>query len=677
MNPKIGRWVVFGLLNGLLLVLFAAGLKEMRPEKKVVKVAGYEAWSEEVIEAARGIAVQEGGRAKPFETRAGFAMLSMRGDRSMKIEDGEGNSVKIGPVGWMLDLLFRPALAAQMPSFRVDNSEVLKAVGMEIDEKGKRDRYTFQEIEPFMGTLFQKAGDYEQLKADHKDLEPVQEQTLDLARAAMTYFYLSRYFDFVRNGVTLMPIDGDGQKVAMSTVMATAPSIVAAIRQNQGEDGKLPAHIDDLLRQIEQATQNSKFHFHPIPPTDVSEDKWYSVGELIEGTLIGTVKNPEVAITDVKRLEELTLAAGESQEAFARELVVFREEMLAQARKADRVSVERELSFNSAQWFPRALMVFGFAMLCLLFGQLAPASGIGRVLAKGVWVLSVLGTVMLAAAIVHRYLVILRPPVTNLYETIPFITVGMLGLALLTEVMTKKGLALGMMPVIGMGGTVLAVVFEVASASDSFDPLVAVLRSNFWLTTHVITITLGYAAGLLAAVMGFVYVFRRILGLDEGDQSERRVLTRMTYGTICFTLLLSMIGTILGGIWANDSWGRFWGWDPKENGALMIVLWSLFILHGRVGGLLKEWGINLAAAFGGSVVTFSWFHVNMLGTGLHSYGFTDGKSVIWWFYGTSAFIILTGIAYAMWERDALAKRKAQERLRKESEEELRGEGVSA
>ncbi len=98
----------------------------------------------------------------------------------------------------------------------------------------------------------------------------------------------------------------------------------------------------------------------------------------------------------------------------------------------------------------------------------------------------------------------------------------------------------------------------------------------------------------------------------------------MIYGTICFAMFFSFIGTVLGGLWADDSWGRFWGWDPKENGALMIVLWNALVLHARWGGIVKDRGLA-ALAVGGNIITgWSWFGVNELGVGLHSYGFTDG-----------------------------------------------------
>jgi cytochrome c biogenesis factor len=97
----------------------------------------------------------------------------------------------------------------------------------------------------------------------------------------------------------------------------------------------------------------------------------------------------------------------------------------------------------------------------------------------------------------------------------------------------------------------------------------------------------------------------------------------MIYGVVCFATLFSLVATILGGIWADQSWGRFWGWDPKENGALLIVLWNAIILHARWGGLARERGLALMTVFGNVVTSFSWFGVNMLGVGLHSYGFMD------------------------------------------------------
>jgi ABC-type transport system involved in cytochrome c biogenesis permease subunit len=182
----------------------------------------------------------------------------------------------------------------------------------------------------------------------------------------------------------------------------------------------------------------------------------------------------------------------------------------------------------------------------------------------------------------------------------------------------------------------------------------AVLDSNFWLATHVVVVTLGYAATFLAGFLGLIYIatglFTRwltktptprnaaisganataVAAKKTGD-TNAKMLERMVYGIICFATLFSFTGTVLGGIWADQSWGRFWGWDPKENGALLIVLWNAIILHARWGGMIKQRGL-MALAIGGNIITsWSWFGTNMLGVGLHSYGFTD-----------SAFVALAG-----------------------------------
>jgi ABC-type transport system involved in cytochrome c biogenesis permease subunit len=155
----------------------------------------------------------------------------------------------------------------------------------------------------------------------------------------------------------------------------------------------------------------------------------------------------------------------------------------------------------------------------------------------------------------------------------------------------------------------------------------AVLDTNFWLATHVLVVTLGYSAtfvaGLLAVAYVFLGVFTPTLSQKLGATDVSKALGKMVYGIICFATLFSFAGTVLGGIWADQSWGRFWGWDPKENGALIIVIWNAVILHARWGGMVKERGLMNLAIIGNIVTAFSWFGVNMLGVGLHSYGFMD------------------------------------------------------
>jgi cytochrome c biogenesis factor len=173
----------------------------------------------------------------------------------------------------------------------------------------------------------------------------------------------------------------------------------------------------------------------------------------------------------------------------------------------------------------------------------------------------------------------------------------------------------------------LIIAHHLAGSGDTLEMLQAVLDTNIWLATHVVAITTGYAAMFLAGVLAIIYIIRGVFTRSLTKQTADS-LARMTYGVVCFATLFSFVGTVLGGIWADQSWGRFWGWDPKENGAVLIVLWCAIILHARWGGFIRQRGLMIMAIFGNIVTSFSWFGVNMLGVGLHSYGFMQ-KAFPW------------------------------------------------
>jgi ABC-type transport system involved in cytochrome c biogenesis permease subunit len=225
-----------------------------------------------------------------------------------------------------------------------------------------------------------------------------------------------------------------------------------------------------------------------------------------------------------------------------------------------------------------------------------------------------------------------RPPVTNLYSSAIFIGWGTVIIGLILERFFKDGIGLACASAIGF--ITLIIAHHLGGSGDTLEMLQAVLDTNLWLATHVVTITIGYSAMFLAGTLAIIYVIRGVLTRTLSKESADS-LTRMTYGVICFATLFSFVGTVLGGIWADQSWGRFWGWDPKENGALLIVLWCAFILHARWAGYIRQRGLMAMALFGNIITSFSWFGVNMLGVGLHSYGFMN-KAVPW----LAAFITL-------------------------------------
>jgi ABC-type transport system involved in cytochrome c biogenesis permease subunit len=148
------------------------------------------------------------------------------------------------------------------------------------------------------------------------------------------------------------------------------------------------------------------------------------------------------------------------------------------------------------------------------------------------------------------------------------------------------------------------------------------------LATHVVCITIGYGTTFAAGALGVAYVIGAMLTPALNKETRKDVYNAM-YGMVCLALLFSFFGTVLGGLWGDDSWGRFWGWDPKENGALMIVLWNAISLHARWGGMVKERGFAMIAIFGNIVTLWSWKGVNVLGVGLHAYSGSEDTTLYW------------------------------------------------
>jgi ABC-type transport system involved in cytochrome c biogenesis permease subunit len=214
----------------------------------------------------------------------------------------------------------------------------------------------------------------------------------------------------------------------------------------------------------------------------------------------------------------------------------------------------------------------------------------------------------------------------------------------------------------------LQIASSLAGSGDTFTVLQAVLDTQFWLATHVVCITFGYlttyVAGLLGIILlglGLVTLVGRVIRPNfkiASIDAVTKSLDRMMYGVLCFAIFFSFVGTVLGGLWADDSWGRFWGWDPKENGALIIVLWNALVLHARWDKLVGPRGTALLAVGGNIVTSWSFFGVNELGAGLHSYGFTEGVLLaLSLFCGSQLLIMFAGalLPRSLWTAGAPAK----------------------
>ena len=297
--------------------------------------------------------------------------------------------------------------------------------------------------------------------------------------------------------------------------------------------------------------------------------------------------------------------------------------------------VRFEAFFNRMAPFMKTM-----ALYVLVF-VLAAASWLiwPRVLARSaLWVL-LLALAVHTFGLVARMYIQGRPPVTNLYSSAVFCGFGCVVLGAILERFFRNGI--GSVAAAVAGFLSLLVAHNLGSDGDTMTMMAAVLDTNFWLATHVVVIALGYSACFLAAFLAAIYIIGGVF-TPALTPAHGQALARTMFGIICFAALFSFAGTVLGGIWADQSWGRFWGWDPKENGALLIVLWCALVLHAHWGRMIKGRGLAVLSVFGGIVTSWSWFGTNQLGVGLHSYGFME-STAFWLLLFVASQLLLMAI----------------------------------
>jgi cytochrome c-type biogenesis protein CcsB len=278
-----------------------------------------------------------------------------------------------------------------------------------------------------------------------------------------------------------------------------------------------------------------------------------------------------------------------------------------------------EYFYNHFESFYRAIWCYGIALVVLIAAHLRKR---GRWLQNIGVAIALLGLTFQAAGIVMRCMIAGRPPVTNMYESIIWVSFAVSLFAMIFFARYRAPVYLLAALPVTLVALLLVHQMPIAMPS-SIDPLVPVLRDNFWLTVHVLTITLSYAAFALAMGFGHILLWRY-----ARNPAAARVDAPMhfwLYRVLQLGVLLLAAGTILGGVWANYSWGRFWGWDPKETWALIALLCYILALHGRLAGWWTQFGLAVASVICFLAVLMAWYGVNfVLGKGLHSYGFGIG-----------------------------------------------------
>lgn len=299
-----------------------------------------------------------------------------------------------------------------------------------------------------------------------------------------------------------------------------------------------------------------------------------------------------------------------------------------------------EYFYNHFEGFYRAIWCYGIALVILIAAHLRKRGAALRNIGVAV---AILGLAFQASGIVMRCMIAGRPPVTNMYESIIWVSfaVSFFGMIFFARYRAPVYL-LAALPVTLIS---LLLVHQMPIAMpSSIDPLVPVLRDNFWLTVHVLTITLSYAAFALA--MGFGHILLWRYARNPAAASADAPMHFWLYRVLQLGVLLLATGTILGGVWANYSWGRFWGWDPKETWALIALLCYILTLHGRLAGWWTEFGLVVASVICFLAILMAWYGVNfVLGKGLHSYGFGVGGETY-----VAIFVVLDllFVGFAIW-----------------------------
>ncbi|MDB6032741.1 MAG: cytochrome c assembly protein [Verrucomicrobiales bacterium] len=571
------------------------------------------------------------GRFQPLDSLARNTMLQLREKQTANLEPWKGWNEKpriISATEWLLGVMTKPEEADSWPVFRIDNPDVksLLALPAEASKEKMQDgkHFSWNQVKPKMADLRREAARANEVEASKR--RPYDQALLKLWGGQVVYNRLK---------YTLGPAASpDLDKALVEFKTNFEAGRVAYLAREQGKDFDAAA-LEWLGERFEAPII--------IPANDPGnkKDDWKPVARSIVETS-NTGVPLHFAVPALHRIAAAYLN-GKVDEFNA--AVADYHQKLAGLFPQQVVKGKHEQFFNHIEPFYKAMILDVCAFILALGFWVKPG--------QWDWIRRAAIGLVLLALLIHtlglgfRMFLEGRPPVTNLYSSAIFIGWGATILGLILESFWKNSIGVVISSVIGFLSLIIA--HHLSLSGDTMKMLEAVLDTNFWLATHVVVVTLGYASTFVAGFLGIIYVLRGVL-TKSLDEATRKSLNRMIYGILCFATLFSFVGTVLGGIWADQSWGRFWGWDPKENGALIIVLWNALILHARWGGMVRERGLATMAVVGNIVTSWSWFGVNMLNIGLHSYGFM-GEAFKWLliFVGSQLVLIALGLLPAtMW-----------------------------
>jgi ABC-type transport system involved in cytochrome c biogenesis permease subunit len=572
--------------------------------------------------------ILDNGRLKPFDTFARNFLYQFSGKNKIS---------GLTATQWLARVIFSPLESSDDKIFLVNNQEVLDAIGI---EPQKRRRYSFNEIKKGYHKLIDLAHSIQ--NKDSKDCSAFENEVLRIAQNITDYMQLSSIFMFFMPyhefniddslACEYLGIDNkNSNNLSFYDVFLLSDKISNAakesLKKEKSELKIFDMYMISLDRTIKKWENSSGEHpFHIIPVDSGGNLEWITPWDLML-----RAKSNKDNLNLIKQLFEIRKSyLDKDEKTFSKAINNFNNSV---KQKIKPPHVKIELIYNSIDPFFKSKILYLIASIIslLLFTVIK-----NRFIFFINIFLILLGFLFHSFGILSRIIILHRPPLATIYETFIFVSWLCVLMGMFLEFIQKRHLGLFIASLCGFFFLHLASKYN---AGDSMGMVAAVLNSNFWLTTHIMTITLGYAGCIIAGIISHIYLIQKLFFKFSHIKLTSTFST--IYGFLCFGFLFTLIGTMLGGMWADQSWGRFWGWDPKENGALLIILWSAFSLHANSTKIIKETGFAICSIICFCLVMFAWIGINLLGIGMHSYGFTNtGKTFLFSFMIIESLFIL-------------------------------------
>lgn len=554
-----------------------------------------------------------------FETGENFKTLPIVHEGRIKPIDSFAKSVLGGlSADELAMIIFDPAYAIHQPIFKIENTKTLIHLGVGSDPSQK---FSFSTLSPALDNTKDEFFKLLEAQEQGRTLSDQDKGLLKIHSEALLYLQLLRSFSFAMplgeiNGKPITYIDLQKDSAYLREDLNTT------IKNKGTEFDKLSkAEQENLFMNYQmdilEKSGQTNATFRVIPKGDIMVAPWQVISS---GQ--GTPETSEIMTIWTKMM---TAYQNNDSDAFDKHTKNLMEKYAAHASTRN---LKIEVVYNFISPVLSGCILIFLSCFLLLMHTLHNRTSI----LKSSKIAAFSASIFIGADIVMRIILLGRPPVGTLYESMIFVAF-VLSTAALWLLHKYKREDIGIFT-FALTGIILLSSQFLPKGQSGLSVLDAVLNTNFWLATHVLIITVGYAWCLLVSGLAHISLYK----------NENVSKTLQIHALIA--LLLVSVGTILGGIWADMSWGRFWGWDPKENGALLICIWLVWVIHGHISKHINDHWYLLLMAGVSIPVALAWFGVNLLNVGLHSYGFVSGIAA-----GLLSFLVLqTGILCALYMR---------------------------